>query len=228
MDDDILDLPTYLPNSLPEDDLNKTVPAADKNDASISRLEQVAEENPVSDEESKPSSNPVFIPGTTIKLETEEDIQKWIAERKKNWPSRNNIERKRQQMLEQSQDNSNDSVQEPKKRKLVDEQQTNTNNQKRPRNICRFFQQHGTCRFGNKCKNIHEKESDYKIINNIKVKVPKNFENPYYNPHNSSEKSSLYKMLVKKDQLELENNQFIDFLFYLDKKGLIKHDFDSS
>lgn len=32
-------------------------------------------------------SRPVFIEGTGITLETDEDIAKWIAERKAKWPS---------------------------------------------------------------------------------------------------------------------------------------------
>lgn len=34
------------------------------------------------------------IQGTNVKLETEEDIAKWIAERKRKWPSARNMELK--------------------------------------------------------------------------------------------------------------------------------------
>lgn len=37
---------------------------------------------------------PVFIEGTSITLQTEEDIAKWIEERRKNWPTRKNVEAK--------------------------------------------------------------------------------------------------------------------------------------
>lgn len=233
MDSDLLDLPTHLPNAS-TDAIEANNPPESKEDP----VNQESQSNPHetnhtqpskdtdvdSDEDeelhsTKPQSNSIFIPGTTIKLETDEDIQKWIAERKRNWPTKKNLEMKQ---LESQQVNDNND----KKRKAQDDNKS-TDNAKKPRNICRFYKQHQSCKFGNKCKNSHELDSDYKLINNIKVKVPKNFENKYYNPNNPSENSSLYKMLVKKDQLELENNQFIDFLYYLENQGLIKHEFNN-
>ncbi|WEJ97375.1 hypothetical protein PSN45_004926 [Yamadazyma tenuis] len=160
------------------------------------------------------SASPIYIPGTTIKLETDEDIQKWIAERRKNWPSTKNLERKQQEKHSD------------KKRKLQEEPSTSSPTTKKPRQICRFYQNNKSCRFGDNCKNMHESETDFKMINNMKVKVPKSFENNYYVKENASENMSLYKMLVKKDQFELENDKFIEFLYYLDKKGLIKHTFN--
>ena len=210
MDSGFLDLPTHLPNSEEPEDTKDSTPAL-LAPGSEAPANVPVEEN-ISDEEAGNSAGGAMcIPGTNIKLESDEDIQKWIEERKKNWPTKKNLEKKQ---LEQENE---------KKRKPHD----TPRNTKKPKNICRFYQQHKTCKFGNKCKNLHEVESDYKIINNIKVKVPQNYENHYYNPHNPSENSSLYKMLVKKDQLELENTQFIDFLYYMDKRGLIKHDFDN-
>ena len=39
----------------------------------------------------KPTSSST-IQGTTVRLETEEDIQKWIEERKRKWPGSKNAE----------------------------------------------------------------------------------------------------------------------------------------
>lgn len=192
---DFLGLPTHLPNDEPE------VINEQDNSVSVDHIPA-----PVENDEPTPTTGeekPIPIPGTDIVLETEEDIQRWIAERKKNWPSKLNIQRK----------------QESKKRKIEEEKPV-----KRPKQLCRFYQNNKSCKFGNNCKNIHEPENLYKMINNLKVSVPKSFENNYYVKENASDKMSLYKMLVKKDQFELENGKFIDFLYYMDKKGIINHD----
>lgn len=203
---DLFDLPTHLPNSdtsvVPED---APAPQPDPSvNAATEDLDEIEE-----DEEA--NAKPVFIQGTNITLQTEEDIQKWIQERKKNWPSKKNVERKLADL-------------KTTKRKQEEPKTTN----KKLKQVCKFFLLNKSCKFGNNCKNIHESDSDYTTINNIKTKIPKAYENSYYTKENASENSSLYKMLVKKDQFELENEKFIEFLYYMEQKGIIKHDFDSA
>lgn len=70
------------------------------------------------------------------------------------------------------------------------------------------------------------------------MKVPKPFENSYrlgprLGPHGpgsgtSAAQPSLYKMLVKKDQLELENEEVVEFLYYMERRGVIRHDYGTA
>lgn len=208
----LLDLPTYLPNSNQNEtnDTTKREPEQreDGNDSLVKNGDEP-------DDESIDTSKPVCIQGTSITLQTDEDIKQWIEERKKKWPTRKNIEAKQEQKHTEDQ-----------KRQLKRPSNEDDRVAKKPKQMCKFYQQNKSCRFGNKCKNMHERDSDYKIINNVKVKIPKLYENNYYTKENASEKSSLYKMLIKKDQFELENREFIKFLMHLDSQGLIKHDYD--
>lgn len=186
-----LDLPTHLPN--------ETAPVAIVED----KVElDVEDQLPA-------SSDPIFIPGTSISLQTEEDIAKWIEERKKKWPTRKNVE------LKQQQNQEND-----KKRKLNDKQ--DNPEPKKPRNVCKFFKQNKSCKFGTKCKNLHEASADNhskthytKIIHDMPVLIPKLYAN--------RQSTKLFTNLVQRDQSENENSLIIDFVEFLDKKGLIKY-----
>lgn len=166
---EFFDLPTHLPNANIGDD-NKT-PAVEP----ITKVPPPPVPRPKSPEpeQSDIDEELLTIQGTNIKLETEEDIQKWIEDRKKNWPSKQNIERKKE---------------EPPAKK--------------PKMVCKFYQKNKSCKYGSKCKNLHEDNS-----------VPSRFE--YKN------EQSLFKMLVKNDQVH-ENNKFIKFLRYVDKQGVMR------
>lgn len=231
---DLSDLPTHLPNtSKPPTSTHQNDPTAppDLNipicPAKNASPQTKPPKSPSEDEES--TLSPICIPGTSITLQSEEDIQQWIADRKKHWPSRKNLALK-QSSLSEKRKHPDSHTQETPAKKL--------------KNLCRFFHQHGTCRYGTKCKNVHE-DSDYKVINNLKVKVPKPFENSYrpgprLGPHGpsagphgpgsgtSAAQPSLYKMLVKKDQLELENEEVVEFLYYMERRGVIRHDYGTA
>lgn len=181
---DFFDLPTHLPNAsgpVNEDGPEETGTRIESHKPlELPSNEGYSANEPLKTEESSqpPKDEDIdeellTIQGTNIKLETEEDIQKWIEERKKNWPSKQNIERKKE---------------EPPAKKA--------------KNICKFYQKNKSCKYGAKCKNVHEDSF-----------VPNRFE--YKNDQ------SLFKMLVKNDQLH-ENNQFIEFLRYIDKRGVLK------
>lgn len=208
---DLFDLPTHLPNASANETTD--VPNVPEGKDTVSPSVPTNTQDGLEESDEEATAKPVFIPGTSITLQTEEDIQKWIEERKKNWPSKRNVERKKAEVASSG-----------NKRK----QEESTNSNKKSKQICKFYKQNKSCKFGNNCKNIHETESDFTTINNIKTRLVKPFENNYYTKENASENSSLYKMLVKKDQFELENEKFIEFLYYLEQKGLIKHDFNAS
>lgn len=210
----ILDLPTHLPNErTPEVDVEPENKAVKEIEPKVHDVKL----------DSDVSYVPVFIQGTNITLQTDEDIAKWIEERKKKWPTKQNVEQRELQKEEES------------KKRLADSDQLGPD--KKRRIICRFYQQNKSCKFGNKCKNIHESAAEtvansgpsaisntkdnesnhYKrMINGVQVRIPKLY--------SKTNEVSLFKNLVKKDQYENENNLVLDFIQYLDRKGLIDHD----
>ncbi|KAK6200384.1 nuclear fragile X mental retardation-interacting protein 1-domain-containing protein [Scheffersomyces amazonensis] len=247
----LLDLPTYLPNEEPVIDVSPSTkdrdegPIKDKTD--LDNNDEI--NNEVNDDEVsqtvKDPSQPIVIPGTNITLQTDEDIAKWIEERKKRWPTRKNIELKEQTQAQaqaqvQVQDQQNEINSQDRKRRNSNSN-SDTPNTKKARNICRFYQLHKHCKFGNKCKNLHELpdssisksnkfdnpafnlpdiESTHfkRTINDIPVLIPKLYSN--------IQKSGgrLFKHLIKREHSEHENNVILQFIQYLDTKGLIDHE----
>lgn len=101
--------------------------------------------------------------------------------------------------------------------------------QKKSRNICRFYQSHGKCKFGNKCRNVHESlgmgtNNNVKIVNGLAVRIPQLFTNEeYLKEKQGGTTTSLFKKLVQKDHFENENKRILEFLNYLDSRNLIDH-----
>lgn len=180
--EDFFDLPTHLPNT--GSHVQKTVQSEDL----------LEEERHLG---SGGSKEPIFIEGTSITLQTEEDIAKWIAERRKNWPTKKNIELKAKRELE---------------RKAPEPEKTPA------KQVCKFYAKSKKCKFGAKCRNVHEAASNNsasKMINGILVAVPKRYKKEM------QVSSSLYKNLMQRDHYEHENNLIIDFLQYLENNKLI-------
>ncbi|CAK9437908.1 uncharacterized protein LODBEIA_P22860 [Lodderomyces beijingensis] len=265
-------LPTHLPNQEPtaqpqQEEIKVDVSSRrhqDASDCDFSNHEQAGKENKAGGAGSgeaghapKTKKKAVRIPGTNITLETDEDIARWIAERKKNWPSSANIQRKKE-VLEAR------KMKMPKSEKPA-ERERGTQQTKRPaddgdgdgdgagadangetqpqskrsKNICRFYMQYGKCKFGDKCKNVHEKPADdpnpiagaqqkystthsRRFINGVNVLIPKLYSNRTENT--PSAKSSLFKHMISHDQMVHENTIVIDFVRYLEEKGLIDHE----
>ncbi|GEQ72341.1 hypothetical protein JCM33374_g6028 [Metschnikowia sp. JCM 33374] len=180
----------------------------------------------------KPEKEPVFIEGTNITLQTEEDIAKWIAERRKKWPTRKNVEAKMQQQKEH-----------------IPEQEKNPTKQ----NICKFFSKNKRCKFGSKCRNVHETTTEEgqrkgpgkgpgngnghgngpnpngagtsatrKMINGVLVNIPQRYKKEVNGA------GSLFTKLVQRDLYEHENNIIVDFIQFLESKGMINQDATSS
>lgn len=197
-------LPTHLPNTTPA-----IIPIQNEEVKEIVSSDLPAQSAVTDSEEngnSTISSASMCIPGTSIKLETDEDIAKWIEDRKRNWPTKRNIE-------------------ERKSRQPPTAPEASTPANKKPRNLCRYFQQHGRCRFGKNCKNVHENAGDtgrsaallpnVKTINNFSVSIPQRFKN-------NSTQPSLFKKLVQKDHYENENEEVLDFIMYLQRQNCIE------
>lgn len=186
---DFSDLPTHLPNTG-----SVSPPARD-----IERSPE-EQEHEVKEKEVAVTKEPIYIEGTTITLQTEEDIAKWIEERRKNWPTRKNVElkSKREQEIK---------PQEPEKPQT--------------KQVCKFYARNKKCKFGNKCRNVHETSKgsgSLTTINGLQVAVPQRYKKEI------SGTGSLYKNLVQRELYEHENNVIIDFLQYLDKNNLIDRD----
>lgn len=186
------DLPTHLPNTTPT-----TAPKTD-----LDVVEEVHTKK----------SEPIFIEGTTITLQTEEDIAKWIEERRKNWPTRKNIENKKAQLELKA------VAEVPKETPLGHKKQ-----------VCKFYARNGKCKFGAKCKNSHEVANsgghnrsggNVKSINGIKVNIPQR----YTREASEATSGSLFKKLVQRDLFENQNNAVMDFVLYLDAQGIIDRD----
>ncbi|EGW31499.1 uncharacterized protein SPAPADRAFT_154739 [Spathaspora passalidarum NRRL Y-27907] len=208
----MFDLPTHLPNELPTHLPNQPTHTEPVQEPTEDILDE--------EQQAKPNPNePIYIPGTNITLQTEEDIAKWIEERKKKWPSKQVVAKK----LEQKQS----EIQQKEDRKRPAESKEAPG--KRTKAVCRFYQQNKKCKFGNKCKNLHVIEANplaghelthYKrTVNGIPVLIPKLYSN---RTHNTPSKSSLFKHLISRDQ-SVENDQIIEFIKFLDKQGLIDH-----
>ncbi|CCE85249.1 Piso0_004831 [Millerozyma farinosa CBS 7064] len=180
-------------------------------------------------DEERSGEESVFIPGTTITLQTEGDIKKWIEERRRNWPSRKNVEAKKEK--ESASAPAND---EQKKTGVSDgygDQGAGRRKRRRSgdsegRNVCKFFKNSGKCRFGSNCKNLHQSgrgankndEASFKEYDELKVFVPERFKNHMYPGEN---KTSLFKMMVLRDHYEHENDKILDFIEYLQEKNII-------
>lgn len=207
---DWLDLPTHLPNALSEtrntstDSDPNSVEIGDESDIDkteeVSFLSSSVSLNPpdLQDEPLQPKNSELFfIEGTNITLNTDEDIARWIEERRKNWPTRKNIAAKAEKLLN---------------RLAAFEAQT-----ERPqKRVCRTFAKSGSCKYGKKCKHLHESSgsSRSKIINGISVKVPQRYKT-------MTKSGSLFKNLVQRDLFEHENDFVLDFVKYLLYNGMI-------
>lgn len=189
---DFSDLPTYLPNTGSH--------ASTVGDGLLENLDEKDSKDNEESEDSLTAKEPIFIEGTNITLQTEEDIAKWIEERRKNWPTKKNVELK----AKRDQETKN-----PEPEKSV------------TKKVCKFYARNKKCKFGAKCRNLHETASNnsaLKTINGIQVAVPQRYKKEM------QVSGSLYKNLVQREQYEHENNIVMDFLQYLDKNSLIDRD----
>ncbi|ODV90969.1 hypothetical protein CANCADRAFT_2689 [Tortispora caseinolytica NRRL Y-17796] len=97
------------------------------------------------DEEESAKNGDISIPGTSIVLSTQEDVDKWIAERKKHWPSNKRIRQK----------------EEEEETSIASNKDTGKENYKRSRNqykLCKFYASNGSCKNGKSCRFVHISE----------------------------------------------------------------------
>ncbi|KAK9454170.1 nuclear fragile X mental retardation-interacting protein 1-domain-containing protein [Dipodascopsis uninucleata] len=141
----------------------------------------------------------ITIPGTNISLQTQEDIAKWISERRKNWPSVKRMEEKAKE-------------EEEKKQRLSDAKEMGSNRSATDQssmaiasNICKYYWKNGRCNRGDRCSFKHEQPLG-------SFKIYKRFEKP--------KSMSLFKRLVQNDW-DQENDRILDFIIYLVETGKV-------
>ncbi|KAK9368930.1 hypothetical protein V1509DRAFT_621919 [Lipomyces kononenkoae] len=153
------------------------------------------------------SAPTITIPGTTISLQTEEDIAKWINDRKKNWPTERRIHEKedelRRKQIEEEEDRK-------VKEKLQEEKINQESNMFANANICKFFAKTGRCNRGSKCQFSHERLAN--TSSSLNAKKYKRYGRPQNMP--------LFKRLVQNDW-DKENEKVLDFITYLVDVGIV-------
>jgi len=156
----------------------------------------------INDEDSK-----TVIQGTNIILESEEDIKKWIEERRKNWPTN-------KRMMEKEELKG--------KAEMIASKIGNESKQTSTKPICRFFQRTGRCKHGNKCKFSHEASQHQlkslpnhkvKIIHGVPVQIPQRF-SPLQNKG-----KSLESLLFEGEHFKTQNITILSLIEKLSEGG---------
>ncbi|VEU23800.1 DEKNAAC105014 [Brettanomyces naardenensis] len=205
------------------------VDEAREEDRNVARREPTRQSStiyPDSDEEVDLGEKIVSIQGTNIVLESEEDIQKWIEERRKKWPTEKRIrEREKQKEKEQKimtrlSGRSDQTVESGSVR------------------VCKFWQSTGRCRNGSKCKFLHGAKGakngnsgsqfvrhlphhKVKIIHGVPVQIPQRF-SPMVNKG-----KSLNSLLLESEHLKDENLTLLDVFEKLVKSGVVDSDWEA-
>ena len=120
--------------------------------------EHIRDEHGISPEPKLPSSLRQLIPKKYLHVHkqdfSEESVKKWIAERKRKYPTKENVEKKREVAVS-DQDDKNSTESTKRKRR-----------NKSPK-LCKYFLK-GTCKQGKKCKFEHDES--FKVIREEKLK----------------------------------------------------------
>lgn len=181
-------------------------------------------------EDEEANANPsrlIIVPGTSITLNTQQEIEEWIAERRQKWPTKERIEIKQKLLEDLRQErqtpshidpdsNNKPMITENKQEQDTPEEPTTTNDstvKKANSRICKYFAKNGRCLNGNKCSYIHQHSGDNTTNTNnpfATQKVYKRFE--------AVPKLPLFQMLVRND-MENENRKILAFIEYLYLQG---------
>lgn len=226
-----LKLPTHLPNETPVLEQHppslpakpppmtwmmggraiKPVSSVLKKDDKISTpavVDSISNEDEEDEEKMLTKKNsPIAIPGTSIVLQTDEDIAQWIAERKKNWPSKKRIEQKSLEL-------------QTRKRGSEDSEQAS----KRQKRYCKFFIK-GNCR-NEHCPNLHEIPVKPLPSNKLVYHhdMPINIPERYSKSANYGK--SLHKLVVEQDHYQNENTQILKIIEKLFDNKVIIPDYE--
>lgn len=164
------------------------------------------------------ANGPVPIQGTSVLLITPEDIEKWRAERRQNWPTRKRVQEKQEK----------DQEQNAKKQKLNTSTDTTTSTTTTTKETggpkkCTFFMKTGKCRFGDKCRFSHDKSgaSQKNSSSSSNTTAPAaDHASKVYRRYQAPKKMPLYKKLFRTDIMK-ENETLLAFISHLNDQGLL-------
>ncbi|KAK9452242.1 nuclear fragile X mental retardation-interacting protein 1-domain-containing protein [Limtongia smithiae] len=187
-------------------------------------------------------NGPVPVYGTNIVLQSDDDIQKWIEERKKKWPTakrmkeKEDADKERRKLVEQER-----ADQETRRRELQLRAQEDSINDisslattREGQRPCKYFAAHGSCSRGDKCMFRHDLRSP-----NSRNKEPpparnyKLFEKPARIPlfHRVCYRSSVTVYVVFANILQSQlaqsdwdrdNGKILDFISFLFDNGAVQ------
>ncbi|GAO47237.1 hypothetical protein SAICODRAFT_8793 [Saitoella complicata NRRL Y-17804] len=168
----------------------------------------------------------VTIPGTTISLDTPEDIAAWIAERKKKWPSASRVAEKdaeRQQMVEARKRKAEEEGVDGAGGGGGDEESGGGAKKARDERVCVFFQR-GRCRKGRHCHYKHERGGQNP---NPTSSGPNKGQGPNQSggkveAFRKGGRKSLYERLLEQDR-ERENGLLLQAICFLVDNGFTKN-----
>ncbi|KAK9480607.1 nuclear fragile X mental retardation-interacting protein 1-domain-containing protein [Lipomyces japonicus] len=152
------------------------------------------------------TSGVITVTGTNISLQTEEDIAKWIADRKKKWPTARRVEEKQVEM--ELQKIAELEAKKASRQQKEDVRQINLHEIRLSRNICKFYAKNGKCTRGSKCSFSHERLDHH----DMPIKKYKRFDNPLKMP--------LFKRLVQSDW-DKQDQEVLQFIEYLASHGIL-------
>lgn len=138
-------------------------------------------------------------------LEASKDIDAWIAERRKRFPTAERIKEKEAEQKEKAQSVPEKTETKPNVEKESPATNAGNSKEKRGPPICKYFQS-GKCRKGNNCKFAHTPKDQSTRL------AYKRFEPP--------SASSLFVKLVQRD-MEADNAKVLDFVQFLNEHGLL-------
>ncbi|TID29635.1 hypothetical protein CANINC_001754 [Pichia inconspicua] len=175
----------------------------------------------------------VAVPGTNIILENEEDIERWIEERKKNWPTAKRVKEKMEEKEKA------EKIMKNLTGEIIEVHYT-------PKiKVCNFWMRTKRCKNGKNCKFSHDATeiADYKtnikenhknrrdskqsfpnhktkLIHGIPVQIPQRF-TPL-----SNKGKSLHSLIVEGEQFQNENVELITLFEKLVKFQLLNKDWE--
>lgn len=150
-------------------------------------------------------SRPVMIPGTSISLNTKEEIEAWIQDRKKKWPTTARVEAKQAAAAAER-------AQRESERNTNSGQGDSNSSVRKPQMVCKFYKRNKKCLNGEKCRFSHQIGDEPNSASSTSGKG--SLSNKRYTLYEAPTKMPLFKMLVRND-LDLENKPVLEFIEYL-------------
>lgn len=187
-------------SALPSSGLLNSKDNHDNNDEEVDDEEELGKTGT----QDQNAARSIIVPGTSISLNTAQEIEEWIKERRKKWPTTARVEAKLREQPATASAKAGSST-------------DNT----RPKGVCKFFARSGRCNNGAQCRFEHSRPvaSDSPRNNNNNNKSGKSSKTEYklYEAH---KKMPLFKMLVRND-MDKENGVVLDFIAFLCKNDLL-------